>query len=166
MNLNTDVLRREVDIASFLPYTSLVTSSVVRLGDLGAYVFCIEMHGLAFGSADADDINAWHTQLNQLTRQIADTRIALHSHVVHDEVNDFPAGEFSNRFAREYNDKYRTMLANRKMHAARLFLSVVYQPRPAAPKLLPKFFSRVNGDAGQQQADDLAAVGDLIGTVL
>lgn len=166
MNLNDNVLRREIEIAAFLPYTSLVTSSVVKLGDIGAYLFCVELQGHPAGSADAIDINHWHTQVKQLTRQIADPRVALHAHTIQDEVRDFPAGAFSNRFAREYNDKYRAMLAGRKMHAARLFLTVLYQPRPATPKLLARFGADAEGGAAMQQTDDLRAVADLIDTVL
>lgn len=160
------VLRKEVEIARFLPYTSLVTSSVVKLRDLGTYMFSIEMRGVASGCAGADDINGWHDQLGQLTRQIADPRVALHAHTINDEVKDFPEGEFTNGFARDYNARYRAMLAARKLHVARMFLSVVYRPQARTEKVLTRLVPPPPAVLEQRQAEDLAVIDDLTHTVL
>jgi type IV secretion system protein VirB4 len=166
MGMIDKVLRKEVDVARFLPYTSLVTSSVVKLREQETYVFSVEMRGVASGCAGADDINHWHAQLNQLTRQIADPRVALHSHAINDEVSHFPEGEFTNRFARDYNAKYRAMLAARKMHSARLFLSVVYRPQARTERVLTRLAPPPAAVLEQRQTEDLAVVDDLIHTVL
>lgn len=166
MHAICEKLRREVDVSTFLPYTSLVTSEIVKMGDLGTYVFSVEMGGVASECAAADDINRWDTQLHQLTRQIANAAVTLHSHVVQDEVFEFPEGEFKNHFARVYNDKYRDYLAGRKMHATRLFLSVVYRPEGRGDKAPSRFASPSPAVLAEQQAEDIAAVQDLIHAVL
>jgi type IV secretion system protein VirB4 len=161
-----DLMSREVDVGRFLPYTSPVTESIVKLGDLGTYVFSVEMGGVAHACADASDINSWHAQLCQMTRQIADPRVALHSHVVHDPVDDFPDGEFRNRFAREYNDKYRAYMTSRNMHATRLFLSAVYRPKDAAERFASRFSRPSQGALIERQLEDIEAAEDLRHTVL
>lgn len=166
MSLIDKVLRKEMDVADFLPYTTLVTSSVVKLRELGTYVFSVEMRGVASGCAGAIDINGWHDQLKQLTRQISDPRVGLHSHVINDQVDDFPEGEFTNRFARDYNTKYRDMLAARKLHSARMFLSVIYRPQAVTEKVLTRLAPPPAAALEQRQTEDLAVVNDLIQTVL
>lgn len=166
MRFLTDAMRKEVEVGSFLHYTSLVTPSIVTLRDIGAHVFTMEMRGVAHTSADAGQINHWHHELSQLTLQLADPRVALHAHVVHDPVDDFPAGEFANGFARAYNAKYRALSSARRMHAARLFLSVVYQPRNKAERRLDRLAKLSEAALIEQQADDIAAVEDLQYTAL
>lgn len=158
-------LRRERTVASFVPYTSLVTSEIVKMRDLGTYVFSLEMRGVAHECADAIDINLWHAEVNRLTRQIADPTVALHSNVVHDEVFEFPEGEFANNFARHYNERYRAYLAGRKMYATRLFLSVVYRPKGKDEK--PSRLAKVSPQVlAEQESEDITTVQDLMHTVL
>jgi type IV secretion system protein VirB4 len=166
MGLMEKLLSKEDPVARFLPYTSIVTSPVVKMRALGAYVFSIEMRGVAGGCASAADINAWHEGLSQLTRQIADPRVALHAHTINDEVHDFPEGEFANHFAREYNAKYRAMLDARKLHSARMFLSVIYRPQVQTEKVISRVAPPAAAVLEQRQTEDLAVVADLIHTVL
>ena len=165
--LKTKLQDQEVSVARFIPWTSLVTSSIVKMMDSGAYVFSVEMHGAAYECADADDINLWHDQVSRLAHQISDTRVALHSHAVHHQVVEFPEGEFSNRFARDYNNKYRGMLADQRMYITKLYLSVIFQPQPARAARIMDWFSRQSMAAlEEQQRDDIAAVEDLARTVM
>ena len=46
-------------------------------------------------SADALDINVWHDQLNNFMKNIASPQMALWSHVVRREYNEFPEGDFA-----------------------------------------------------------------------
>ena len=68
-----DALRLEESTAAFIPYSSQVTRTVVKLAN-GDYVQTLRLQGAAHESADVLDLNVWHAQLNGFLRNIASRR--------------------------------------------------------------------------------------------
>jgi len=161
-----DALKNEESTAAFIPYSSHVTKNVVKLTN-GDYIATIRMQGAAHESADVQDINSWHDQLNGFMRNIASPNTAVWSHVVRREYGEYPGGEYQPGFCHEFNEKYRKHMASDKMLVNELYLTVVYRPQPVkAVKLLDIFSSKDPKELQQRQTEELEVVEDLIGVAL
>ena len=161
-----DALKKEVTTAAFIPYSSHVTKNAVKLAN-GDYIQTIKMQGAAHESADIQDINSWHDQLNGFMRNIASPNVALWSHVVRREYGEYPGGEFQPGFCRDFNEKYRQQMANEKMLVNELYLTIVYRPQPLKVAKLFDMFGKKDPKALQQrQLDELEALHDVIGAAL
>lgn len=79
-----EAFRTEEPTAAFIPYSSHVTRNAVKLAS-GDYIQTIRMQGASHESADVQDINSWHDQLNGFMRNIASPNTAVWSHVVRRE---------------------------------------------------------------------------------
>jgi len=161
-----DALKNEESTAAFIPYSSHVTKNVVKLAN-GDYIATIRMQGAAHESADVQDINSWHDQLNGFMRNIASPNTAVWSHVVRREYGEYPGGEYQPGFCREFNEKYRKHMASDRMLVNELYLTVVYRPQPVkAVKLLDVFSSKNPKELQQRQTEELEVVEDLINVAL
>ncbi len=110
-------LRQEEATSCFIPYSSHVTRHAVKLAN-GDYIQVLRLQGAAHESADADDINVWHEQLNGFMRNIASPNVAVWSHVVRREYGEYPGGQFPAGFCHTLNEKYRRHMAGERMLAA------------------------------------------------
>lgn len=159
-------VKNEETTASFIPYSSHVTKNAVKLAS-GDYIQTIRVQGAAHESADVQDINAWHDQLNGFMRNIASANVAIWSHVVRREYGEYPGGEFAPGFCRDFNEKYRKHMAGDRMLVNELYLTVVYRPQPIkAAKLLDLFGKKDPKEMQQRQLDELEALHDLTGSAL
>jgi len=162
----SEAMKQEEGTASFIPYSSHVTKSAVKLTS-GDYVQVIRMQGAAHESADVLDINTWHDQLNGLMRNIAKPTVALWSHVVRREYGEYPAGEFAPGFCRELNEKYRIHMGGKKMLVNELYLTLVYRPQPnKAAKWFDMFGTQSAQDIERRQREELEMVDELANTAL
>jgi type IV secretion system protein VirB4 len=163
-------LTREVGTAAFVPYTSLLTPNVVKLAS-GAYMQTMRLQGAAHESADIEDLNAWHDQLNGWMRNIASPNVALWSHIVRREFGEYPAGEYEPGFAHDFNEKYKARMASTRMLVNELYVSIVYQPQAnKGVKMLESVFGAFGSMDPKQRADeqhdDLEACRELASTAL
>lgn len=156
----------ETPAADFIPYTSHVTPHVVRL-ESGDYVQVVRVQGAAHESANVSDINVWHEQLNNYLRNIASPNVAVWTHIVRREYNEFPGGEFAPGFCADLNERYRTAMAGERLLVNELYISLVYRPQPVkAARMLDKLFSRGEEDQAAQMGDDLERMTELAQTTL
>ena len=159
----TQALTTEVTTASFIPYSSHVTKHTIKL-DSGDYLQVLRLQGAAHESADVQDINLWHNQLNFYMRNIASPHIALWTHVVRREYGEYPGGEFAPGFACDFNEKYRAHVASGRMLVNELYISVLYRPQPVkAVSLFSRFTTKNPKDLREQQLDALQALDDAVG---
>lgn len=161
-----DALRNEEGTAPFIPYSSHVTSSAVKLAS-GDYIQVIRMQGAAHESADVRDINSWHDQLNGFMRNIASPHVAVWSHIVRREYGEYPGGDFQPGFCQEFNEKYRAHMAGEKMLVNELYVTLIYRPQPLkAVKLFDVFGSKNPKELQEKQLDELEALDELTNTAL
>lgn len=161
-----DALKNEEGTAAFIPYSSHVTKSAVKLAG-GDYIQVIRMQGAAHESADVQDINSWHDQLNGFMRNIASPNVAVWSHIVRREYGEYPGGDFPPGFCREFNEKYRQHMAGEKMLVNELYLTVVYRPQPVkAAKFFDMFASKNPKELQEKQLDELEALDEVTNTAL
>jgi type IV secretion system protein VirB4 len=164
---HADIVKKEVGTSAHIPYTSQVTKNAVKLGDSGDYMLVIRMQGAAHESADAQDINIWHNQLNQFMRNIASPNVAVWSHVVRREVHEFPGGDFAPGFAHDFNEKYRKAIGQERMLVNELYLSIIFRPQPIkALKVLDIFSSKSPAELREKQLDELEALNDVVMTAM
>lgn len=162
----SDTLATEEDIASFIPYTSQVTENAIRLAS-GDYIQVIRMQGAAHESADVENINAWHDQLNGFMRNIASPHVAVWSHIVRREYGEFPGGTFPPGFCHDFNAKYRERMAGEKTLVNELYLTLVYRPQPLqAARFLDFLTSKNPHDLKEKQTEELEAVAELTASAL
>ncbi|MDF0606781.1 VirB4 family type IV secretion system protein [Neisseriaceae bacterium TC5R-5] len=159
-------LKNEELTAAFIPYSSHVTKSIIKLAN-GDYIATIRMQGAAHESADVQDINSWHNQLNGFMRNIASPNTAVWSHIVRRAYGEYPGGEFCPGFCHDFNEKYRKHMADDRMLVNELYLTIVYRPHPVkAVKLLDIFSKKNLKELQQRQTEELEVVEDLIGVAL
>lgn len=159
-------LKKEEPAAAFIPYSSHVTRDTVKLAS-GDYMQTIRMQGAAHESADAQDINIWHDQLNGFMRNIASANVAIWSHVVRREYNEFPGGEFEAGFAHDFNEKYRRAMASNRMLVNELYLTIIYRPQPNKALRIFDLFGKKNAKEMQEiQRNELQALDDVTGAAM
>jgi type IV secretion system protein VirB4 len=158
--------KNEESTAAFIPYSSHVTKNTVKLAN-GDYMQTIRMQGAAHESADVQDINIWHEQLNGFMRNIASPNVAVWTHVVRREYGEYPGGEFEPGFCRDFNEKYRKYMASDRMLINEMYLTVVYRPQPnKAGKLLDLFSKKSPQELAEKQRDELEALNEVAGAAL
>ena len=120
---------RERSIAPFIPFSSLVTPTTVVTKD-GDYMRTWRVTGIAFETADADEMLLRKDQLNTLWRSIASEKVAVWSHNVRRRTTDALKGQYDNAFCAALNEKYTASFAGYRMMANELYLTVLYRPNP------------------------------------
>ncbi|MEI6706026.1 MAG: VirB4 family type IV secretion/conjugal transfer ATPase [Methylococcales bacterium] len=161
-----NVLKNEEPTASFIPYSSHVTKNTVKLLN-GDYIQVIRMQGAAHESADIQDINSWHDQLNGIMRNIASPNVAIWSHVVRREYGEYPSGEFAAGFCHDFNEKYRQQMADEKMLVNELYLTLVYRPQPIkVANLFHRFGKKSPSELRQRQLDEIQTLDDVMSASL
>ncbi|MFW8646028.1 hypothetical protein ACOJBO_42995 [Rhizobium beringeri] len=93
-----------------------------------ALMMMLALDGISFETADVLDLNSLHRDLNTLYRNIADERLALWTHVIRRRDNDYPDGEFANRFSQGLNARYRDRMIAEDLFRNDLYLSLVWHP--------------------------------------
>jgi type IV secretion system protein VirB4 len=159
-------VKNEVGIAAFVPYSSHVAKTVIKLKN-GDYLSTIRMQGAAHESADAQDINMWHHHLNSSFKNMASPKLALWSHVVRREYNEFPGGDFVPGFAKDLNDAYRASMTAATSYVNELYLSLVFRPQPLkAAKFLDRFTKVSQEEAETRQREELDEMKELVNTAM
>jgi type IV secretion system protein VirB4 len=163
---STGRLRRELSVASQIPYTAQISDHVVRTRS-GHYVQVLQVGGVSFECADDQDLNTWHARVNVLLRNIASSQVAVWSHVLRRREHGYPAGDFPTRFAAALNEHYRRRIAGERLMATELYLSLVYRPTTGAVTgLASRLLQRTHQiDPQQERAEALEACEKLRQTV-
>ena len=125
--LRASVLRRELQAAAHIPYTALVSDTVVRTTQ-GDYVQVFQLAGASFESADDSTLNSWHERLNVLWRNIAGPQVALWSHLIRCREQAAGTGGEAGGFAGRLEEKYRARLGQELLMVNELYLGLVYRP--------------------------------------
>ena len=164
---NLPRLRREMTLASQIPYTAQVSEHVVRTR-AGYYVQTLQLGGVSFECADDADLNGWHERLNVLWRNVASPQVALWTHLIRRRDASYPAGTFPNAFAAALNDHYRHHVADERLMRNDWYLSIVYRPTTgAATGLASKLLIRAQREeARAERAEALEACEKLRDTLL
>jgi type IV secretion system protein VirB4 len=146
--------RREVTLATQIPYTAQVSEHVVRTR-AGHYVQVLTLGGISFECADDQDLNIWHSRLNVLWRSVASPQVAIWTHVIRLREYTYPSGTFPSEFATSLDSHYRHRIAGERLMRMELYLSLVYRPTTGAiTGLASKLLHRTRQVEPQQERTD------------
>jgi type IV secretion system protein VirB4 len=120
--------RSEIGAEEYVPYFQHASPDVVLLRD-GSRLAMFRVIGRGWETADPDEAQSWHNQLNVLVRNIASDRLILSVHLVRTagRAEDYPRGQFRSAFARQLDAAYRDIVVP-QLYRNELFLSVLRRP--------------------------------------
>ncbi|MBM0105795.1 hypothetical protein JM946_13725 [Steroidobacter sp. S1-65] len=143
----------ELPASHHVPYSRHVSPHIVNT-EAGDYLQVFRLQGLAFETADDDDLNNWHERLNVTWRNVASAHVSLWTHLVRRRERVALPGDAPEGFAGALHQKYMQRLAGQTLMLNELYLSIVYRP----------FVGAATGALGtllRMQRADRAAVVDL-----
>lgn len=112
----TAELSREREPDTYVPYIGHAAPGVLLLDD-GSLLAMLQLDGMAFETADPQEINARHAQRNLLLRNLASDRIVLATHMVRTlaDASLYPTAPCSSPFARDLDVAYRQRLLSNRL---------------------------------------------------
>lgn len=119
--------QREKPAAEMLPYARHIDDATLVLSD-GALLQCLKIDGLAFETADSDDLNYRKNVRNTMLRAIASPRLSIYHHVVRRRVDVEPAETIEAGFAGQLDAAWRARMATRKLYVNDLYISLLRKP--------------------------------------
>lgn len=110
-----------------LPYRALIDENAVLLRD-GSVMLALTVPGLAFETADAEELNA-HAGLREvLLRSALDARFVLYHHVVRRRVEVELGGDFADPLSRHIDTRWRAQLGSGALYVNDQFITLVRRP--------------------------------------
>ena len=149
---------REREPDTYVPYVGHSSPDVVLLDD-GSVLAMLQLDGIAWETADVEEVNARHAQRNLLLRNVASDRLVVATHVVRTmaDPSAYPEDECTSTFARALDGAYRAHLFSDRLYRNELFLSVLLRaPQYGGSGLSVLLNRRRRGDTGR-----IATIGDL-----
>lgn len=128
---------QEIPVAQHVPYLRHVDTATIVTRE-GYYVRVIEIQGMSFETADQWHINQRMIDRATVLQGIADSRIAIYSHIIRTEALAFPAGNYANAWAESLDTAYKKKIETQKMFRTRQYLTIVRRPAQGRVNLLPK----------------------------
>lgn len=119
--------KRESHAGDRLPYRSLVDENVVLLRD-GSTMISLLVPGLAFETADSDELNAQTAMREVLLRSTLDARFVLYHHIIRRRVHVELDARFDNPIAEHIDSRWREKLASGALYVNDQFVTLVRRP--------------------------------------
>ena len=137
---NEVLVKRDTSSADYVPFAAHVDANTLKTKQ-GDFVQVFRLEGIAHETADDDEINTWHEQLNMFMRNINSPHVVLWTHVVRKESGEYVGGTFRPGFAADLNVKYRASVTGKRLFVNELYLTLLYRPQPMA---LARAFQKVD----------------------
>ncbi|WP_232496083.1 VirB4 family type IV secretion/conjugal transfer ATPase [Novosphingobium kaempferiae] len=118
---------KEVLAGDRLPYAALVDENVVRLRD-GSVMLSLMVPGLAFETADSDELNAHVATREVLLRSSLDARFVLYHHVIRRRVEIEMAAQFDDPLAAHIDARWRERTGSGALFVNDQFITLVRRP--------------------------------------
>lgn len=145
---NEVLVKRGSPSADYVPFVAHVDANTLKTKQ-GDFIQVFRLEGIAHETADDDEINTWHEQLNMFMRNINSPHVVLWSHVVRKESGEYVGGTFKPGFASDLNEKYRSKVGDKRLYVNELYLTLLYRPQPLA---LARAFQKVDEMGAQSRA--------------
>ena len=110
-----------------LPYLALVDENVVLLRD-GSVMLSLTVPGLAFETADADELNAHAASREVLLRSALDSRFVFNHHVIRRRVEVELEGQFADPLSAHIDARWREQLGSGALYVNDQFVTLVRRP--------------------------------------
>lgn len=119
--------RKEVLAGDRLPYLALVDENVVLLRD-GSVMLSLMVPGLAFETADTDELNAHVATREVLLRSSLDARFVLYHHVIRRRVEIEMEGHFDDPLSAHIDARWRQRTSSGALYVNDQFITLVRRP--------------------------------------
>ena len=119
--------KKEAMAGDRLPYLALIDDNVVLLRD-GSVMIALQVPGLAFETADSDELNAHTGTREVLLRSALDARFVLYHHVIRRRVHASLEANFDDPVAAHIDARWRERLANGALYVNDQFVTLVRRP--------------------------------------
>ncbi|MDG2002636.1 MAG: VirB4 family type IV secretion/conjugal transfer ATPase, partial [Novosphingobium sp.] len=119
--------RKEALAGDRLPYLRLVDENVVLLRD-GSVMLSLMVPGLAFETADADELNAHAATREVLLRSALDSRFVLYHHVVRRQVEVDLGGRYGDPLSAHIDARWRERTGSGALYVNDQFVTLVRRP--------------------------------------
>jgi type IV secretion system protein VirB4 len=136
--------KREARAGDRLPYRQHLNDYTLLLDD-GGLMQSMAIAGLAFETADADQLNHMLAVREVMLRAVFDARFVLYHHVIRRRVTVALDGEFASPFAAALDQQWRARLAERQLFVNEQFITLVRRPprgKTGWPERVTRWFAR------------------------
>ncbi|WP_026088230.1 VirB4 family type IV secretion/conjugal transfer ATPase [Bartonella rattaustraliani] len=151
------VMKRESLPEDYIPYIRHINEHVIALSSR-CLMTVIAVGGINFDTADIDQLNSLHNQLNTLLKNIADERVALYSHIIRRRETIYPESQFSSSFAAKLDEKYKKKMVSQELYRNDLFVSLLWNPAADKTEQIAAFFQRLTKAKKTQSEPDSEAI--------
>uniref|UniRef100_UPI002F960C83 VirB4 family type IV secretion/conjugal transfer ATPase n=1 Tax=Bartonella sp. CB189 TaxID=3112254 RepID=UPI002F960C83 len=151
------IIKRESLPEDYIPYIRYVNKNVIALNSR-CLMTVIAIEGINFDTADIDQLNSLHDQLNILLKNIADERVALYSHIIRRRETLYPDSKFSSSFAETLDEKYKKKMISQDLYRNDLFISLLWNPSADKTEQISLFFQRLTKAKKTQSEPDIEAI--------
>ncbi|MAW81901.1 MAG: type VI secretion protein [Parvularcula sp.] len=139
--------RREQKAGSRLPYRRHADAATLLLRD-GALMQTLHVTGLAFETADTEELNHRQAVRDVMLRAVGSPQFTLHHHIVRRRVSPSLEGRFADPVSDGIDRLWQGRLSERRLFVNELFLTLVYRPASGKRGLLHRLSARkANADA-------------------
>ena len=121
------LLATDRDIATMIPYSHHVDDGMIATKN-GEYLAVIKISGRSHFAAELETVQRWVQDLNTKFRAIAKENIAIWSHMVRRNVNEYPAKVYDNPFSSELNRVYEKSFSDYSMLINEYYITIIYRP--------------------------------------
>ena len=128
---------REAAIGDRLPYAHHVDPTTLITRD-GQLIQVVHLRGFPFETAPDDELNYRKTVRETLLRGAASARTALYHHVVRRRVTPEFGAAPENPFCARIDAAWRARLADHRLFANEIFLTITRRPLPGGPGFLER----------------------------
>ncbi len=154
---------KERPVSHYVPYSHHVTDEIIA--DKGnEYLAVIKVSGRSAMAASLEDQNDWLEALHNVLRGLPLGKLGLYTHIVGRYVTEYPNSQFSQVFARQFDDSYRATFNDRNaLKVNELYLTVSIHP--VADELLGVMASLEKASPERLKAWQTESIEDLKGAV-
>ena len=131
LSKDADAARKEPSAGSRLPYKAQIDRHTLLLRD-NRLMQVLHLEGLAFETADTDELNYRKGLRDATLRAIGSSRFALYHHVIRRRVDPVGEGVFNAAFSESLDQAWTKRLRTKELFRKR-HLSVNHSPSPSRP---------------------------------
>jgi len=166
-----DRAHRERPVGAHLPWSHHVDEHTIATHD-GRLMQFVRVGGLAFETADSDELNYRADLRDAMLRSLGSSQFAITHHILRRRIDPDLAGEFPDDFSRTLDERWRERLATRELYRNELVIGVIRRPfqgKAGIADKVARLFSRVPDRGRAERANDLrqlnAAVEAMVATL-
>lgn len=169
MKLGATDYQGENTLADKIPYSYHLTDTVISTPN-GEYISLWKIDGKNHDCASLEDAFIWHSELNNLLRDIGSEKVGLWMHEHHYSVDIYPDYAYPSKYAALLDKRYKRRFDSAPAMVTDLYLTVIYNPiADAAQKTISKLEKSTRADINNRQNEaisELASINGQIGETL